>query len=251
MQNVSSFALTVLAAADESTRSGDDFTASVIRMQMVLVGPLVAAMLSVIIYKMWQHHERSRILRRATRPSPSTPDRLASRESWEKAHRCKNELLAEQAEWEFNLEDRLFLRPLLADVTNPLTARWLDKREQMEAAVPDQQPPTQGACEEALQAATAAKLAWEAASRHARAVGIGHLNYQQRRLLERARKVLDSSLDPSLTDAARDSYIDKAVTLLSQATRRAPKQVRSEVIATITTQRRHALANGHPRPALP
>lgn len=76
---------------------------------------------------------------------------------WADAKRVHQQVLDEVTAWEFDLEDRLFLRPLLADVNDPLTARWIEAREAMNLAMPDSQPRDLAACERALEAAQAAR----------------------------------------------------------------------------------------------
>lgn len=150
------------------------------------------------------------------------------------------EVRAAHAEWEFDIEDRVFRRPLLGDVTEPLTASWLEALGTLNDRVPEDGMVTDSAaC--ALDAANTAKDAWRAASAHAIEVGLGAVTDRDKETLRRAQRLLASAVDPATGDGERLTLLSKVSELIAQATHRPLAAVRPELDAQVDA---HMLAIG-------
>lgn len=148
---------------------------------------------------------------------------------WRKANAIRNDLRAAQAEYEFDLAEKLFCRPLLSDVNEPTTAAWLEALENMDLLMPDEPPSTAGAARTCLQAAEHAHAAWKAADKRARGIGLGQLSDADARRLGHAQKLLTAALDRGTADAERRVQVAKIVEILTVITGRSAAAVGVEV----------------------
>lgn len=148
---------------------------------------------------------------------------------WRKANAIRGELRAAQAEYEFDLAEKLFRRPLLSDVNEPTTAAWLEALEAMELVMADDGPPTAADATKCLLAAEAARAAWKAADERAREIGLGQLSAIDARRLGQAHKLLTSALDRGTAEAERRVQVAKIIEILTVVTGRPKSRVGGEV----------------------
>lgn len=148
---------------------------------------------------------------------------------WRKANAIRNDLRAAQAEYEFDLAEKLFRRPLLSDVDEPTTATWLEALENMDLLMPDEPPSTIEVARTCLQAAEHALAAWKAADKRARDIGLGQLSDADARRLGHAQKLLTAALDRGTADAERRVQVAKIVEILTVITGRSTAAVGAEV----------------------
>lgn len=148
---------------------------------------------------------------------------------WRKANAIRHDLRAAQAEYEFDLAEKLFRRPLLSDVNEPTTAAWLEALENMDLLMPDEPPSTVDAARTCLQATEHAHAAWKAADKRARDIGLGQLSDADARRLGHAQKLLTAALDRGTADAERRVQVTKIVEILTVITGRSAAAVGVEV----------------------
>ena len=147
------------------------------------------------------------------------------------------EVLAEQvADYEFDLDQRYFQRPLLADPTELLTMAWLEAKEDMDAALSQQPPKDAAGAEAALVAAQRARGAWEKAWRHAGIVGLGTMEVEDRRRMRQAEKILARAADQATTEAERATCIDRIVAILSEVVAVDRFTIRRSIATHISSQ---------------
>ncbi|SKW97643.1 Uncharacterised protein [Mycobacteroides abscessus subsp. abscessus] len=137
----------------------------------------------------------------------------------------------------------LLRRPLLADVTEPATAHWLEALEAMNSAFPEDAPSSVAVARTCLNAAEKARAAWKVADKRARDVGLGHLSEADGRRLDQVSKLLSSAQDRGTTDAERRSQLMKIVEILVAVTGQSKKTVTGNVQRAINA---HLLSIGAP-----
>ncbi|WP_396909936.1 hypothetical protein [Mycolicibacterium sp.] len=157
---------------------------------------------------------------------------------WAQAKSIAAELGEAVTEWEFDPIQRYFERPLLADVTEPLTADWLAAHAIMTAALPDNPQNDPVKAKAAIDAAERAHEAWVAAWRYAGSIGLGTLPTADRRRMTTAQKLLTSAADHATTPAERASCIDRVVEILAEVT----AVDRTDARRTVTTHVANQLA---------
>lgn len=162
---------------------------------------------------------------------PSTPPLPTARKLWGEATQIAYDLSEKMAAWEFDPEQRYFLRPLLADSNEALTAAWLEAKAEMAAALPERLPADRVRAQAALDAAHRAREAWDAAWRYAGVIGLGTLDVRDRRRMQQAQKILAQAADQATTEAERATCIDRIVTILYEVT----AVDRTSVLRTIAT----------------
>lgn len=123
--------------------------------------------------------------------------------------------------------DVLWKRPLLYDVKEPLTIAFMEAREATADAFLDLRPGKDESVDAVLAAAKNARSTFDAAERHARAVGLGDLTPADRDKLATARKMLDRAMDPAVGFSERENCITRI----------------SETLASITTRSEHEVAD--------
>lgn len=184
-----------------------------------VIGMFVVGLLSLQLLKIW-FYRPLRAPDPAPPPTRSAPPKPGpgAHDLWAKASQIAEDLLARVAEWEFDPNERFFVRPLLADVNEPLTAEWLEAQAAMTAAMPDYKPPNTAAAQKALDAAEHARDAWDAAWHYAGSIGLATLPDRDRQRLAQAQKILAQAADHATTPAERALCIDRLVTLLAEVT---------------------------------
>lgn len=172
--------------------------------------PIIVAVLIVVgLFGVGLPKAREAWSRRRTRVD-------AVRAQWAKASALLAEVDDEYAAFHADLADRIFLRPLLDDTNEPLTAAFLDAYTEAHAAAFESQPISEDLAATALRTAQAARAAWTKADAHARRVGLGG-DPAQRGKLTIARKLLNQALDPGITDAHRTNLLDRITALIAEA----------------------------------
>lgn len=162
---------------------------------------------------------------------PSTPPLPTARRLWGEATQIAHDLSEKMAAWEFDPEQRYFLRPLLADSNEALTSAWLDAKADLDAALPERLPADRARAQAARDAAHRASEAWDAAWRYAGVVGLGTLDVRDRRRMQQAQKILAQAADQATTEAERATCIDRIVTILYEVT----AVDRTSILRTIAT----------------
>lgn len=133
---------------------------------------------------------------------------------WSKASSILGEVDAAYTAFHTDLADRIFTRPLLDDVDEPLTAAFIDALHEAHTCAFDSRPRDDDLAARALSTAQAAQAAWSRASTHARHVGLGG-DPVHRKKLTTARRLLDQALDPGITDEYRTTLMDRITTLIT------------------------------------
>lgn len=152
--------------------------------------------------------------------------------SWKLALAARDEFVKAHTEYEVGeraLYEQLFNRPLLKDTSEPLTAAWLDAKEDFDAHFPDAQPSTAAAAEEALKLARATRDAWRAADKNARCIGIGELSDSDAARLDQAQRLLTSARDRATTAEERRSQVLKISQILGDLTHRPAVEVTKQI----------------------
>lgn len=151
---------------------------------------------------------------------------------WALACAARDEFVAASTEFECGddaLADQLFRRPLLTDVTEPLTAAWLDAKSDFDVRFPARAPKTAKEAEAALQLARATRNAWNAADRNARCIGLGTLSEGDARRLDLAQQLLSAARDRGTTAEERRSQVLKVVEILVALTGRPEKALSAQI----------------------
>lgn len=164
------------------------------------------------------------------------------RATWAEAATILGAVDADYAAYHADLADRLFVRPLLDDTTDPHTAAFLDAHTAAHVAAYESQPLDGALAETAVSTARAAREAWNIASRHARNAGL-QIEPRKRSKLALARKLLNQALDPTITDEYRDNLLDRITALIAQAGASRIPPVRAMVADAVIRQ----LDAGSPR----
>lgn len=129
--------------------------------------------------------------------------------------------------------DRLFTRPLLDDLGEPLTVAFIDAREQMNDLHEHLDRTSDIATEVYAVAVQDCHQAWVAAGEHAEAIGLGTIEPDVAEKLQKARNLLEVALDQSVTTAERNNAIDKVATVLASITGRSKDDVQPKVAAAV------------------
>lgn len=129
--------------------------------------------------------------------------------------------------------DRLFTRPLLDDLGEPLTVAFIEAREQMNDLHEHLDRTSDTATEVYAVAVQDCHQAWVAAAEHAEAIGLGTIEPDVAEKLQKARNLLEVALDQSVTTAERNNAIDKVATVLASITGRSKDDVQPKVAAAV------------------
>lgn len=178
-----------------------------------------------------------------SRPEPATKPRSAPSESetartWKQADAIRSEVRDAQAEWEFDLAEQIFYRPLLGEPTEPLTAAWLDALARMGEVFPESEPRDFEVADRCLTVAQMARTAWRAADAHAREVGLGQLSPEHRKSLDTARKLLTAAANPGTVDEERCGQVEKVIDILVAITSRPKSKVTEQVQSRLNVKLR-------------
>lgn len=188
-------------------------------------------------------HQTSRLAREAAVAGSAGGDSRDLERVWVQANAIRSEVLDAYAEFELDAAEVLLRRPLLADVTEPATAHWLEALEAMNSAFPEDAPSSVAVARTCLGAAENARAAWKVADKRARDVGLGHLSEADGRRLDQVNKLLSSARDRGTTDAERRSQLMKIVEILVAVTGQSKKTVTGNVQRAINA---HLLSIGAP-----
>lgn len=188
-------------------------------------------------------HQTSRLAAESSVAGRAGGDLRDVERIWSQASAIRSEVLDAYAEFELDAAEVLLRRPLLADVTEPATAHWLEALEAMNSAFPEDAPSSVAVARTCLSAAEKARAAWKVADKRARDVGLGHLSEADGRRLEQVSKLLSSAQDRGTTDAERRSQLMKIVEILVAVTGQSKKTVTGNVQRAINA---HLLSIGAP-----
>ena len=123
------------------------------------------------------------------------------------------------AEWTSYCMDpySIFIRPLLDDVTEPATARFFHCRERVELLAPLAETPTAGTDRriEYQRAVLDLADAWHTADVNARSVGTARMDPDTKRVLSRARQLINRAVDERTTAGERENCRLKLIELLN------------------------------------
>lgn len=145
--------------------------------------------------------------------------------------------------------DRLFKRPLLDQLTEPLTVAFIDAREKMNDLHEHLVRTNAAAVDEYVAAVQDCQQSWTAAAEHAEEIGLGTMEPGVAEKLQKAQNLLEVALDQGATSAERSNAIDKTATILAAITGRAKDVVQSEV-ATAVGEEQLAIEAAAPQLAL-
>lgn len=213
----------------------------------MIVGIVIAALLVLaagVVTTLWVRRQRTR----------SRVSRETVEEQWNKAEATLSDVSDSYAAFNADVADQIFTRPLLADTTEPHTAAFISAYNAAQAAAFTSRPDDKKLADTALAEAVAARDAWDAASAHARNVGLGDLNPRQRVSLRRASRLLEQALDPGTTSDNRNNLIDKIVDLVTDVTTAADVKtppIRSLISDSVTRQLTASTAGRGPSLSLP
>lgn len=129
--------------------------------------------------------------------------------------------------------DRLFKRPLLDQLTEPLTVAFIDAREKMNDLHEQLDRSNAAAVGGYVDAVQDCHHAWTAAAEHADEIGLGTMEPGVAEKLQKAQNLLEVALDQSVTSAERSNAIDKTATILAAITGRAKDVVKNEVATAV------------------
>ncbi|CAM3469452.1 hypothetical protein [Tsukamurella hominis] len=167
------------------------------------------------------------------KPKPrAEDDRAAIAKTWTLACAARDEFVKEFTTFEVGpkaLEDQLFKRRLLTDTSEPLTAAWLDAKEDFDAHFPTVQPTTAKGAQDALQLARATRDAWRAADKNARTKGIGSLSDADAAKLDTAQRLLTAARDRGTSAEERRSQVLKISEIMSGLTHRPEEEVTAQI----------------------
>ena len=123
------------------------------------------------------------------------------------------------AEWTSYCMDpySIFIRPLLDDVTEPATARFFHCRERVEQLAPLAETPTASVDRrvEYQRAVLDLADAWHTADVNARSVGTARMDPDTKRVLSRARQLINRAVDERTTAGERENCRLKLIELLN------------------------------------
>ncbi|WP_156483168.1 hypothetical protein [Tsukamurella pulmonis] len=152
--------------------------------------------------------------------------------TWKSACAARDEFVEGFTEFEVGknaLEDQLFKRCLLKDVSEPLTAAWLDAKEDFDARFPAAQPKSAADAEAALQLARTTRDAWRAAEKNARTKGIGSLSDADAARLDTAQRLLTAARDRGTSAEERRTQVLKISKILGDLHHRPPQEVTVQI----------------------
>lgn len=195
-----------------------------------IVGIVVACLLALAAIATVIYLVQKRV--RATRRDASAR-RVALESKWTQARETLAEVRSEYNSYLLDAADRLFVRPLLDDPEELLTATFLTAYGDANAVDYETCPYDPDMISRSLSNAQRAATAWKVASSHAKRVGVGDLSPADRGRLRKARSLLDTALDPATTDELRTTILDKITDLLNSVD--SPKQHKSphEVVSDV------------------
>lgn len=173
----------------------------------------------------------------ATKPR-SAPSKSETARTWKQADTIRSEVRDAQAEWEFDLAEQIFYRPLLGEPTEPLTGAWLDALARMDEVFPESEPRDFEVADRCLTVAQMARAAWRAADAHARKVGLGQLSPEHKKSLDTARKLLAAAADPGTVDEERRGQVEKVIDILVAITSRPKSKVSAQVQSRLNVKLR-------------
>lgn len=136
-----------------------------------------------------------------------------------------------------------FRRPLLADVTEPLTAEFHQRFAHAQELHTEQRPTSRELVDLFGDAVRAATAAWSAADQHARAVAVPITTDAERRRLRRAEDALRLALDERTSPAERSVALATVEQLIAGLTVM-PTKARTTIVAELETKTRLAISGG-------
>ena len=190
-----------------------------------------------VVYRDRPESNPKPLLEPATKPKSATSKSDTAR-TWKQADTIRSEVRDAQAEWEFDLAEQIFYRPLLSEPTEPLTAAWLDALARMDEVFPESEPRDFEVADRCLTVAQMARAAWRAADAHAREVGLGQLSPEHKKSLDTARKLLAAAADPGTVDEERRGQVEKVIDILVAITSRPKAKVTEQVQSRLNVKLR-------------
>lgn len=140
----------------------------------------------------------------------------------------REKLDGEYAAFEMSLEDVVLNRPLLADTSEPLTAKFHREYAVMQDAFVRVNRRDIDTVQAALDAARSAREAWDAASKNA--INHGVVGFDARKI-KRIRALLKRASHKDTPGPERDTAIDMAASILAEV-RKTPQIIERGTIAT-------------------
>lgn len=134
-----------------------------------------------------------------------------------------------------------FRRPLLTDVTEPLTAQFHEKFARARELDTEYRPTNRELVDRFGDAVREATAAWAAADQHARAVAVPTTSDAERRRLRRAEDALRLALDERTSPAERMVALSRVEQLIAGLTA-IPDKARAAVVAELDTKARLAIS---------
>lgn len=191
------------------------------------------------------------IARRRSARQAARRRRMAQLQRWALAEKTLNATSAALMEFESDVESVYFTRPLLADVTEPLSAMFYTAYGDALSLHIETAPTDDDQISAFVTAANAAQRAFTAANdnalRKAR-LGVVHgdrtLTREEKRKLGQARKLVAQALDPANTPELSTTAHSKAQALLDEVGVIVPERLATSVVRSIETLHQAALTTG-------
>ncbi|MGN0102230.1 MAG: hypothetical protein ACI39C_14940 [Dietzia sp.] len=136
-----------------------------------------------------------------------------------------------------------FRRPLLTDVTEPLTAKFHEKFARARELDTEYRPTSRELVDRFGDAVREANAAWAAADQHARAVAVPTTSDAERRRLRRAEDALRLAMDERTSPAERAVALARVEQLIAGLTA-IPYKARTTIVAELETKTRLAISGG-------
>lgn len=198
---------------------------------------------AALILGAWRHLTNHRVDKRAQQAR-----RAAQIELWHQGVTTLAHTSEALMAFENDPESVYFTRRLLADVTEPATAAFYTAFGTAQALCTETVPADTDMIIAFVDAATAARRAFNAADENARRkarLGISHgghrLTPDERHKLDQAQKLMRLAHDPAVTDENAHTALAKARSLLDDAGAIIPERLTANITKSIETVHRRAL----------
>lgn len=212
---------------------------------VAIVGVIALAVLAAaaLIFATWRYLAQRAVDKRAQHAR-----RAAQIELWQQGLKVLGATRQAVMDFETDPESVYFTRRLLGIVSEPRTAAFYTALGTAESLCTDTIPADTDMITAFVEAANAARRAFNAADENARRKarqGIGDdgqkLSRDERRKIDQAQKFMRQAHDPALTEAHAHNAMAKALDLLDQAGVIVPEHLRTNVTKSIETIHRRAL----------
>ncbi|KXO92946.1 hypothetical protein AXK58_13835 [Tsukamurella tyrosinosolvens] len=179
-------------------------------------------------------------------------ERAAVEELYGQARTIRQVLLDEYGAFELSLVQTVLYRPLLADTSAPLTAKFHRARIAMDDAFVLARGRELQRVRDALTASRDARAAWDTASAAAVKAGAQSYGTFDQRRVERARDLLTRAASPSVGAYERDTSIQRAADILAKLNHTSADHERARIAEQFEAVEKRRLAIESPtRKALP